>query len=338
MSKILLTGMTAPQASENANARSLGFVGILNAVLSDAGHEVTWISPSVHMTKESLEQFDCVVVGVTPVTSVGASRAYGALSIIDHMWGNNKLVLLIDGPNSSQIDPSLKTVLSNPASLTKSFFSNRKEYSTVLADLAISGRLHSAINHLINDEWPTTIYSALPWSVSEDVKLAPNAKKNLVPVNLDSYLIYDNQVAVDRRQKWVVDNPGTPWSVAALKTLLLPNSLMRWNKGWDDDQVMDQFTRSIGALITSHKKDGTWWSYRYIQALNSNTPVATEWKFSSRIGVEWSTLPAAIESMSQMKRDLLASAQRDRYVANIPAKDTALKNLETVLNISRKEN
>jgi hypothetical protein len=338
MSKILLTGMTAPQASENANARNLGFVGVLNAVLSEAGHEVIWVSPSVHMTKESLEQFDSVIVGVTPITSVGANRTYGALSIIDHLWGNSKLTLLIDSPNSSQMEASLKSVVTNPSSLTKSFFANRKEYSTVLADSSVSLRLHSAINHLLNDEWPTTIYSSLPWSVQEDVKLLANAKKNLVPVNLDSYLIQANPVAVDRRPKWVVDAPSTPWSSAVLKTLKLPNSLMKWNKGWDDNQVMDQFARSIGALVTSHKKDGTWWTYRYVQALNSNTPVATDWKFSGRIGPPWSSLASAIESMSQQKRDLLAMAQRESYIANIPGKQTALNILETTLNISRKEN
>lgn len=330
--------MTAPQASENANARSLGFVGVMNAVLSDAGHEVTWISPSVHMTKESLSQFDSVIVGVTPITSVGASRAYGALSVIENMWGSEKLTLLVDGPNSSQMEPSLRSVVNNPASLTKSFFSNRKEYSTVLADSAVSDRVHSAVHRLLDEEWPTTIYSALPWSLQEDVKLPTNAKKNLSPINLDSYLIQDNPVAVDRRQKWVVDVPSTPWSVAILKTLELPNSLMKWNKGWDDNQVMDQFARSIGALITSHKKDGTWWSYRYVQALNSNTPVATDWKFSSRIGVPWGALPSAIESMSQQRRDLLASAQRDLYLANILGKKESLTNLENILNISRKEN
>lgn len=330
--------MTAPQASENANARSLGFVGVMNAVLSDAGHEVTWISPSVHMTAESLQQFDSVIVGITPVMSVGANRAYGALSIIDNMWGNDKLVLLVDGPNSSQVGPNLKAVTTSPASLTKSFFSNRKEYSTVMADQTIASRIQSAVSHLLNDEWPTTIYSALPWSTQGDVKLPANAKKNLVPINLDSYLIYENPVAVDRRQKWVIDSPNTPWSIAVLKTLGLPNSMMKWNKGWDDNQVMDQFTRSIGALITSHKKDGTWWSYRYIQALNSHTPVATDWKFSSRIGTPWGTLASAIESMSQELRDVLASAQRDLYVANILSKEEALENLEQALHISRKEN
>lgn len=330
--------MTAPQASENANSRNLGFVGVLNAVLSDSGHDVTWISPSVHMTKESLSQFDSVIVGITPITGVGASRAYGALSIIDHMWLDSRLTLLVDAPNSSQIEPSLRSVVNNPDNLTKSFFSNRKEFSTVLADKEISTRLHSAVFRLLNETWPPTIYSALPWSLTEDVKLPTNAKKYLTGINLDSYLIQDTPIAVDRRQKWIVDSPSTPWASSVLKTLELPNSLMKWNKGWDDNQVLDQFARSIGALITSHKKDGTWWTYRYVQAMNSNTPVATDWKFSSRIGAAWSSLASAIESMSQQKRDLLATAQRELYLANIPGKSEALEILENTLQISRKEN
>lgn len=330
--------MTAPQASENANTRNLGFAGILNSVLTSAGHEVTWISPSVHMTKESLQQFDSVIVGVTPILSVGANRAYGALSIITHLWDSGKLVLMVDGPNSSQVEPNLKATMFNSSSLVKSFFSNRKEYSTVLADSTVLDRVYRGVELLSMEEWPTTIYSALPWSAHEDVKLPANAKKHLVGINLDSHLLTDEPVSVDRRDKWVIDVPNTPWSTAVVKTLSLPNSLMKWNKGWTDTQVWEQLTRSIGALITPYKKDGTWWSYRYVQALNSRTPVATDWKFSSRIGDAWATLASAIESMSPSLRDVLASAQRDLYVANIPTKQGSLYLLEQTLNISRKEN
>jgi hypothetical protein len=108
---------------------------------------------------------------------------------------------------------------------------------------------------------------------------------------------------------------------------------MKWNKGWDDEQVFLQIGRSIGAIISPEQKDGTWWSYRYIQALNSNTPVVTEWKESQSIGLEWAMLASSIDSLPQESRNLLAMVQRDIYLSSIKDKKESLKNLENILGV-----
>jgi hypothetical protein len=82
--------MSAPQASSSANLKNLSFAGLINMALTDAGHEVVWASPSVYMTEETLNEFDAVVVGVSPITSMGANRVYGALNVIQTMWGSDK--------------------------------------------------------------------------------------------------------------------------------------------------------------------------------------------------------------------------------------------------------
>jgi rRNA maturation protein Rpf1 len=51
MSKILLTGMSAAQASRKANARTLSFAGVLEKSLTNAGHEVLWEVPSTRGQK-----------------------------------------------------------------------------------------------------------------------------------------------------------------------------------------------------------------------------------------------------------------------------------------------
>jgi len=329
MSKVFLTGMSAPQASPSANQKSLSFAGVLNQVLTSSGHEVTWASPSVYMTKESLDKFDAVLVGVSPISSVGSNRVYGALSVINYLRDSNKLTLFVDAPNTSQIEPSLKSVTNNPENLTKTFFSYRKEYSNVIADKDLLNSVLSGVNYLYAQDWATTIYPQLPWKSS--TRLPSNAKKNLVGINLDSHLISSTPIEADRRPKWVIDNLSTPWAKNTMATLSLPNSLMKWNKGWTDAQVLDQISRSIGAVVAPDKKDGTYWSYRYVQAMNTNTPVVTDWSESHALGDAWNILATNIDTMSQDKRDLIATAQREIYLANVPSKQKAVETLQQLI-------
>jgi hypothetical protein len=95
--------------------------------------------------------------------------------------------------------------------------------------------------------------------------------------------------------------------------------------------VFEQISRSIGAIISPDKKDGTYWSYRYIQAMNSNTPVFTDWKESGSLGDAWNILATHIESMSQEKRDLIATAQRDIYLTSVPSKQSAVEILQKTI-------
>ena len=334
MSKIFITGMSAQHASPNANTKNLSFAGVINAVLNSTDrHEITWASPSIYMTKESLEKYDLVLVGVSPVTSVGANRVYGALNVISEMWGSGKLKLFTDSPNKSQIEVSLRATVSNSETITKPFFSSRKEYSNLVSDNELLGRVMRGAELLFTEEWPVTVVASLPWNKIEDIKLPKNAKPNLNLVNLDSHLILKDPVEYQRTDKWSVDTPTSKWTKSILASVSLPSSPMKWNKGWDDEQVFLQIGRSIGAIISPEQKDGTWWSYRYIQALNSNTPVVTEWKESQSIGLEWAMLASSIDSLPQESRNLLAMAQRDIYLSSIKDKKESLKNLENILGV-----
>lgn len=106
---------------------------------------------------------------------------------------------------------------------------------------------------------------------------------------------------------------------------------MKWNKGWTDLQVEQQIAQSIGALITPHK-DMTWWTYRYIQAMNTATPISSLWLNTSVIGHSWSYLASAIEGMNPNERYDLSRAQAEAYLGSIPSKDEAIHNLQDVLN------
>lgn len=334
MSKILLTGMTASQSSQKANSKALAFAGVINKALSEGGHEVSWVDPSVTMTKEQLEFYDVVLVGIAPITSMSANRVYGALSVIDLMWTSPKLTIFVDTPNVSQLQVSFNAMLTKPENFTKSFYSYRKEYVAVASDPELSSRLLKIVSWLNESQWPNTIYPSLPWKKQRDVlKLPKQALESVTPINLDSYLLCEPVIDDSiRREKWLIDH-ATDWTKKVVGTLSFATFPMKWNKGNTDSDVFGQMSRSAGVIVTSHKKDGTWWSYRYIQALNAGTPVVTDWQESQAIGPEWTVLASAIESMPQGSRNLISKAQMDLYKNSILPRDEAYEALKYVLRI-----
>jgi len=336
MSKILLTGMTAPQSSLNANTKNLTFSSAINSALQNSGHTVVWEDPKIDITKEELDSYDSVIVGIAPITSLSANKIYGALNIINSLWGSEKLSLLIDAPNVSQIATTLRSVKNNPETLTKQFFSNKKGYSSVVSDQNLKSNILKSIDNLLDQDWPTTLVPVLPWKQSysdKELNLPELAKKSIIYLNLDSYLIQDPVEQLDRIYKWTADQPESMWTKKISKTIGLPVSPAKLNKGATDKDVLHQISRSVGILLAPYKNEGTWWSYRYIQSINSLTPVATFWEESGSIGAEWNLLASTIDSMSEEKRVLIAIAQRESYIAKIPDKKQSIKMLEKALKL-----
>jgi hypothetical protein len=293
--------------------------------------------PSVNWTQEDLSAFDSVVVGVSPLTSLSANYAYGGLHAINELKDSGKLTLLVDAPQVSQIGSGLRSIRSNPESLTKTFYRNRPGFQQA-SNLEVSTGLLGAVEWLLEEQWPTTLYPGLPWKSSNDlVDLLPiGAKNSLIEVNRDFDLIKElpNE---EKRDRWAVDNFMTPWAKSVVQTVAFSTSPMKWHKGWDDSMVQNQISRSIGVMITPYRQDGTWWSYRYAQALSSNTPIATGWQESSRLHESWSFLAATIESMSQNIRDKVSAEQRESYLAALPKKSEADQALQDALKITKRK-
>ena len=332
MSKILITGMTSSHTSENANMRSLSFAGVLSHVLTVNGHEVTQDQPSVSWNLNDLAGYDAILVGISPITSLSSNYMYGALSVIDVLLDDPRLKLFIDSPEPTRITSSLRAISKTPDNLTKPFYSYRKGFSqAVVPQMADS--LMEVIDHLLENVWPETLYPALPWDSKQRVLDQLPSGANLVSTNFDSYYISTQEtIDIEKREKWVVDNFATSWSKATAATLQHPTVPMKWNKGWSDLQVADQIAAGIGALV-SPNPSGTWWTYRYIQAMNMHTPVATDWKESGIIDESWMYLASRIEDMSVEDRHELSVMQTSAYLANVPNKSDAAAALHNTLDL-----
>jgi hypothetical protein len=337
MGKVLITGMSAPQVSSSANSRALSFAAVLNRALLDAGHTVTWGEPNIYMNDTAVKKFDAIFVGLSPLTSLGANRAYGALATIDAVIESapEKLRFFIDAPNVSQIEVSLKALATSPESLVKEFYSYRKDYAAVSVDTALQERFMGVVNRLLSETWPITIYPKLPWQSDDAVarNLPSVAAGSIRGLNLDAYLLTEPKDSQERVGKWATSDPKSKWHQKLIRTVGLPCSPIRITKGSTDTDTEAQISRSVGAIITPDKKQDTWWSYYYIQALNTGTPVVTKWQDSQAIGSPWTVLAATIEDMSESGRLELAAAQRRSYEDNIPDKIEAARLLEQLANL-----
>lgn len=334
MKKILLTGMTASHCSKSSNQRSLGFSGVLNIALSSNPNiDVVWGQPSVGMTKNFLEQFDSIVVGVSPLTSLSSNYVYGALSIISEMKDSPKLSLFVDTSSPRQIGLSLNQAISNTSNLTKPIFSSRKEAGVVFSDSEILKKIAGSAEFLAKEVWPQTLYASLPWKSIDSLNLPSNAKQNIKSINLDSYLIDQESYVLNRSDKWVVDNYKPRWTKKTIATHILPDAPMKWSRGVSDAKVMEQICRSIGVVISPDDRDGTYWNYRYAQALTSGTPIATYWQESGVLSESWAVLSSKIDTMSSSERDALAKDQKISYLNSILEKKEALDNLKFLLQI-----
>jgi hypothetical protein len=345
MSRILLTGMTAPQASQRANERSQGFAHQLVDALrnSDEAHEVDWIDPSVEWTYEQLDEYDSIIVGLAPVTGLGSNRAYGALSVIAHMYDSSKLRLFVDGPNPYQITHSFNAILKTPDTLTKEFYKYRLEWH-LATEPTIRLRVYTAIRKLATEQWPPTLYPKLPWN-QEDPRddLPKGAREALCPINLDIFTLNHSYSPVSIpaagvSEKWVVNDAKAKWCEFVEPTLGSVVVPMKRNKFSSDSDVISDMVTSVGVLVAPTKRGRTWWTNRYVQALHARVPVFTEWQDSQSLGESWATLGSEIEHMSDARRAALSNQQREAYVAAIDDESSATANLEKLLGLKEGKN
>jgi hypothetical protein len=221
----------------------------------------------------------------------------------------------------------------------KEFYSYRKGYKDVISDISLSSNISNAVTKLMNQQWPNTIYPKLPWKSDLTVKTMnpQNIYSSFIGLNFDELLLADSFYSDESRSKWVVDSYSYKETKKLVETLSRPTSLMKWNKGVTDSQVLDQLSRSLGAIVSTHRGDGSWWSYRYVQAFNTKTPIYTDWKETSVLGNAWNFLAPAIEDLDTSERQYLSEKQREAYFNALNSFKIEKNKLEEILKISKGE-
>lgn len=318
--KVLLTGSTAAHVSAKKNAITPTFSGMINRALIQAGHDVTWIEPSVTMGRDFVAEFDSVIIGMAPVNSTAAHRIYGALSVAYFANEIGNLKLLVDAPEPSRVWAGLRAINNKPEELIKDFYAKRREYKKS-QDQEVFDRLMSVVNYLYENEWPTTAYPQLPWmgfpSVATDIPTT--GPKNLVGLNFDAGILESKNriTSASNANYWVTDAHSSKWVRMVEKTISHKVVRAQESKLETNSEVLDRIAGSIGCLVSVYRKGSPWWSVSLSQALHCGVPVATDWRLSQSVGVSWSALPHIIEEMSEKERQDLAESQKSEYLKSI---------------------
>lgn len=330
--RILITGATA---SQSPNVKSRGtptFSRFVDKALRESGHEVTWINPSVSLSENYLDEFDSVLVGIAPPTSTAAHRIYGTLSVIYFAKNLGKLSLMVDAPEPKRLWSGIRAIRNKPEDLTKEFYSKRKEYSKILEE-SVLDRLHSSIEFLYSEEWPTTIFPSLPWSDYPSIssEIPRTNKNNLVGLNFDHLVLSDISINHQKSYSngldyWVSDSMNTKWSKSIEKTVEYRVEPVRKTRWEDNEKVTSRMQSSLGCLISVYDKGSPWWSPYLAQALSLRLPIVTDWKLSSMLGNDWSLLANSVEELSPQERRALSDSQRGTYLSATPSwKDSVQK-------------
>jgi hypothetical protein len=327
--KVLVTGMASSHTKPSANTSFFGT--LVKAVETFA--TVEWATPSVTWTKEFLDQYDSVLVGVVPPTSLGANKVYGAMHVINLLHGSQKLTLVVDNPQLWQFKASLASVARDVSSIFTQFYLKRREYK-LASTPEISAGIQSAADKLLSQPWPKTIYPELPWKTVDEIGkfISTEGSQNLVGINLDAMLLAEPKPAKAPAPVWVADAPTAAWTKRVEKLLSLPTIPLKSGPRDTDEQVFDRISSSFGLLMAPQDRGvGTWWSYRYVQALNCNVPIVSDWRDTGSLSNNWYVLGSTLEESSYEERLAIARAQRDDYVRSIPSQDESLRLIKSLI-------
>jgi hypothetical protein len=137
---------------------------------------------------------------------------------------------------------------------------------------------------------------------------------------------------------WSVEDTKRPWFNLLKPTLRLESVDVRLSKTMDDS-ISEKTIRQSMALIVppQERKTGTWWSYKYIQAINSNTPVVTMWQESQNLDHSWAYLAYQIEDMNASERRVVARNQLESYYEAVPSRTRLINELREEMLDSVKE-
>ena len=294
---------------------------------------VTWSEPKLSWTKSDLENFDQIIFGVSPPTSMGANHIYGGINVLNTLYESPKLKLVIDSPQMWQYKNSLRAFRRDSDQIFGSFYSNRKNYIQAKKS-NIRESAEALAYKLSTSQWPVSIVPSLPWQDKDsiDEKLSFIPKDSIIPINLDALLLTRDTPIIGRADQWAVDNTKSAWFLTTKNTLRFPTMSMKNSTKPKDFEVKERINSCMGAMITPQDRSiGTWWSYRYIQAMNTTTPIATYWQDSGVVSPEWGMLGYQLEDMQPYERQHVAFQQIKQYESLIPNKESAISNVKNLM-------
>lgn len=311
--KVLITGCTASQTRPGRPT----FSNFINDSLIANGHTVAFASkPSITYTMKDLSEYDKVLVGIAPPTSVTAYTVYPAFSIAYKAWKLGNLEMFVDAPEPHKLQASINSCRNGKSDLTKDFYSRRKNYFDFIEENQLRNEVNGFIEFLFGRKWPNTYYPAFPWSspnnYAQHLVMGGNS---IIPVEVDGWL-FETTPTTSKREEgnyWVYDS-NSVWTRGIRETLsqeLVPAQ----NKPLETEEtILPRVAGALGSLVSVYRQGQPWWSPLLAQSLQQGVPVITDWRHTSFMGASWSYLASTVEEMNPEDREWIAGEQKEAYL------------------------
>lgn len=317
MKKVLITGSTSSQVSIEAQRRSPRFCGLLNSAFSYSGTQaevrnVTFES----FEKEKLDNYDLVIVGLAPFTSLSANTIFNSLHTINMLRGSSKLKIVLDAPEPHLVYRSFRSVLANNDILTKNLYSKRSGYNLVSSNNGFKKSVLDTMNFLMSGEYDIIVPSLPYFEPTRSVYGIPEggSHKDLLGFNFDHlFSSFDNSSETAESKFWLVENINAKWAKNISQTLSNPVLPVKRNQYESQNDSIKRMQESYGYLLNTYKNGLPWWSPNIAVALSCNTPIFSDWRHTGLLGFYWSFLPHTIEEYSREERSTIARHQKETY-------------------------
>ena len=310
MTLVTVSGMTAPQYSWKGMATRVSYMSQLVALFS--GIEDVRVVPA-RSAAEVDDNSSLILVGLNSLMSLSSNNVYGALEIVERYWDDSRLAFFIDAPVPDNIEGSVSSVIRDPERLFKKLFQKRASWPVTGEHKVL---LLNAVEHLYQEEWPTTFYPELPWEYVEDVReKLPNAP--LVSLNLDSVFPgrFMGEAPAHKLDLWTTTNIKNPWLLRQMHAMNHGSVSLRPTRFAPDSATSTRIASSTGFILPVEKDGLTWWNPHIMTSFHNGIPVVSNWKKTQKLGPEWALLPGAVEDMSVEERTATSTAQKESYLA-----------------------
>jgi hypothetical protein len=315
--------------------RTVSFTSLLYDAFESLGHEVFLTRPHLNYTKDYLDQYDLIFVGLASPSSLSAHYSYGAFAIANKAKELGKLRLIIDAPEPQKIKTTIRDFYTGTDDFYKDFYSKRVQYDKASTP-ENKEQILAFVDYLHNEKWPQTYVPSMPWfSKKFIIDSLPNLDESaVVPLCFDRALIDESEDRISPvyTSYWCADNPKSAWTKKISNSLTLPIYNTRNNNYSTNEMVIDKMKNSVGTLISTYKGGDAWWSIAISQSLIAGVPVVTEWRHTAELGAEWAYLPSTIEEMSPEERRIVAQNQKDFYREAVPSYTDSLEKTARALD------
>lgn len=320
MANIFITGSTASQCSTEAQKRTTKFSGLLNNAFNASGHSSNIYTPSVTATIDNIENYDSVIVGLSPFTSMSSHRIYSALYTLGLALDAGNAKILLDAPDPHLVFKSFRSVISNPSILTKKNYSARHQYDLVMSNSSVRNKIMETIEIVASEGIPTIIPSVPYFNGTREQYGIPESSSHpdLISLNLDSMRGLSFDGSYSQSKYWSSDDAKSEWSKKIEKTVSKPVLPIKRTAYDTEYEYVERLKNSYGFLMPTYKNNLPWWSPNILLSLSSGTPVFSDWKLTESMGYYWSLLPSDAESFTIEDKLEHARAQMIYYLNSTP--------------------